>query len=187
MVRDLEANGQGNVIVELNSGGAHCCTIFQVFTWDPGTMTYRVAEHDFGDPGALVADIAGNGKLEFETADDRFGYAFAPFAYSGLPLQILSFANGRFRNVTRSFPSALAKDAAKWLRAFRSERRLQLGNGLIAAWAADEELLGHGALVRSTLAREAAQGHLRSRENYGPSGTAFVRALLRFLARAGYR
>lgn len=187
LVRDIEGEGEPAVIVELNTGGAHCCTIAQVFAYDPATMSYRRSERDFGDPGALITSLAGDGKLEFETADDRFAYEFAPFAYSGLPLQVLAFERGRFRDVTRSFPAALRKDAAKWLRAFRSERRLQLGNGLIAAWAADEELLGSDRLVRATLAREAAHGHLRSREGYGPSGRSFVSALLRFLHRTGYR
>lgn len=187
LIRDLEGSGEPNVIVELYTGGAHCCTIAQVLGYDPGTQTYRVAEHDFGDPGARITSVAGDGRLEFETADDRFAYEFAPFAYSGLPLQVLAFRAGRFADVTRSFPSALAKDAAKWLKAFRSERRLQLGNGAIAAWAADEELLGHDRLVRTTLEREASRHNLRSRENYGPSNSSFVRALLRFLKRTGYR
>ncbi len=187
LVRDLEGNGQPNVIVELYSGGAHCCTIFQVFSYDPGTMTYRAAEHDFGDPGAKITDVEGNGSLQLVTADDRFAYAFAPFAYSGLPLQVLAFRSGRFADVTRSYPAALAKDAAKWLAAFRAERHLQLGNGMIAAWAADEELLGHDRLVRATLSREASRDNLRSRESYGPSNGSFVRALLRFLKRSGYR
>ncbi len=187
VVRDLEGNGQPNVIVELYTGGAHCCTVFQVYSYDPGTMTYRLAERDFWDPGAKITDVAGNGSLQLLTADDRFAYAFAPFAYSGLPLQILAFRSGRFVDVTRSYPVAIAKDAARWLAAFRSERHLQLGNGLIAAWAADEELLGHDRLVRSTLSREASRGNLRSREGYGPSNASFVRALLRFLTRTGYR
>jgi len=187
LVRELEGAGEPSVVVELNTGGAHCCTIVQVFSYDPATMAYRRAERDFGDPGALVTSVAGDRRLEFETADDRFAYEFAPFAYSGLPLQILAFREGRFRDVTRSFGAALSKDAAKWLKAFRTERRLQLGNGLIAAWAADEELLGHDGLVRATLSREAAHGHLHSREGYGPSGRSFVRALLRFLHRTGYR
>ena len=52
----------------------------------PGTSTYRSVEQDFGDPGAVIADLAGDRRLEFESADDRFAYEFAPYAYSGLPL-----------------------------------------------------------------------------------------------------
>ena len=185
-VSDLEGSGEPDVLLHLYTGGAHCCTILQVFSYDPATLTYRSAERDFGDPGVKVLDVAGDGTLQLESADDRFAYEFAPFAYSGLPLRIFAFRGGSFRDVTRSFPAALAADAARWLKAFRAERRAGLGNGLIAAWAADEELLGHGLLVRSTLAREAAHHRLRSRERYGPSNGAFVRALMRFLRRTGY-
>jgi hypothetical protein len=186
-VADLEGGGEPDVVLHLYTGGAHCCTIVQVLHFDPATMTYALTERDFGDPGARIAALSGAGPLYFQTADDRFGYEFAPFAYSGLPLLILAFREGRFVDVTRGFPEALRKDAARWLRAFRASRDEGLGNGAIAAWAADEELLEHGALVRATLSREARFGHLRSRERYGPSGKTFAAALMRFLHRTGYR
>ena len=53
-VADLEGNGQPDAVVELNTGGTHCCTIVQVLSYDPGTMAYRLSERDFGDPGALL-------------------------------------------------------------------------------------------------------------------------------------
>ena len=37
---DLEHTGQPDVVLDLYSGGAHCCTIEQIFSFDPGTMTY---------------------------------------------------------------------------------------------------------------------------------------------------
>jgi hypothetical protein len=186
-VGDLEGDGQPAVVLELSTGGAHCCSIVQVFSFDPGTMTYRSVERDFGDPGALVTDLAGDGRLELESADDRFAYEFAAYAYSGLPLQIWSFTEGRFTDVTKQFPAAITADAARQLKGFLANRRQGYGLGLIAAWAADQELLGHDGLVRATLAREARHGRLRSRGHYGPSGHAFVVKLLRFLARTGYR
>jgi hypothetical protein len=184
---ELERNGEPNVVLQLYSDGAHCCTVVQVLTWDPREKSYVVAERDFGDPGDVIREPAGYPVPVFETADDRFAYRFAPYAYSGLPLAVLAFRDGRFVHVTRSFAAQIATDASRWLKAFRANRRNGLGNGVIAAWAADEELLGHDRLVRATLAREARHGNLRSREHYGPSGRAFVKALLRFLKRTGYR
>jgi hypothetical protein len=186
-VGDLEANGQPAIVLELSTGGAHCCSIVQIFSFDPGTMTYRSVERDFGDPGALVTDLAGDGRLELESADDRFAYEFTAYAYSGLPLQVWSFREGRFADVTRQFPTAIAADAARQFKGFLANRRQGYGLGLIAAWAADQELLGHDGQVRATLAREARNGRLRSRGHYGPSGHAFVAGLLRFLTRTGYR
>jgi hypothetical protein len=174
------------VVLELQTGGAHCCTIVQVYSYDPGAMAFRAVERDFGDPAALLVDVAGDGRLELESADDRFAYEFAPYAYSGLPLQIWSVRAGRLVDTTRSFPRALAADAGRQLAGFVKLRGQGLGLGLIAAWAADQELLGHGALVRATLSREAGHGRLRSREHYGPSGASFVAKLMRFLRRSGY-
>jgi hypothetical protein len=186
-VGDLEGNGQPAVVLELSTGGAHCCSVLQVFSFDPGTMTYRSVERDFGDPGALVTNLAGDGRLEIESADDRFAYEFTPYAYSGLPLQIWSFREGRFIDVTKQFPEAVAADATRQFKGFLANRRQGYGLGLIAAWAADQELLGHDGLVRTTLAREVRHGRLRSREHYAPAGRAFVVKLMRFLARSGYR
>ncbi len=185
-VDDLEGNHQPNVVLEINTGGAHCCTIIQVFSFDPGVMAYRSVEHNFGDPGALITDLAGDGRLELESADDRFAYAFSSYAYSGLPLQIWRFQEGRFVNATKEFPAAIATNAAGYLGAFRVDRRHGHGLGAIAAWAGDEELLGHGALVTRTLNREARLHNLRNAEGFGPSGQAFVAQLERFLKKTGY-
>jgi hypothetical protein len=186
-VGDLEGNGQPAIVLELSTGGAHCCSIVQIFSFDPGTMTYRSVERDFGDPGALVTDLTGDGRLELQSADDRFAYEFTPYAHSGLPLQIWSFTEGRFMDVTKQFPTAIAADAARQFKGFLANRRQGYGLGLIAAWAADQELLGHDGQVRATLAREARHGRLRSRGHYASSGHAFVAKLLRFLTRTGYR
>ena len=185
-VKELEGDGEPDVVVELNTGGAHCCTVVQVFSLDPGVQAYHVFEKDFGDPGAALLDLAGDGRLEFESADDRFAYAFASYAFSGLPLQIWRFQDNRFLDVTREFPQALAADAARQFKGFLATRHAGLGLGLIAAWAADEDALGHRGLVARTLAREARRGRLRSREAFTPSGDRFIEKLNRFLKRTGY-
>jgi hypothetical protein len=189
-VADLEGDGQPDVVLELSTGGAHCCTVVQVFSFDPGVMAYRPVEQDFGDPGALLSTLApaGGGKPGpvFRSADDRFAYAFTSFAFSGLPIQIWSFAGGRFKDVTRAYPKQIEADAGRQFKGFEANRRQGLGLGLLAAWAADEDMLGHRALVSRTLAREARMHRLRSREDAGPSGGAFVKRLGRFLKRNGY-
>jgi hypothetical protein len=186
LVKDLEGNHQPDVALELNSGGAHCCSIVQIFAFDPGVKTYRPIEHNFRDAGALLTDVSGDGRLEFESADDRFAYEFASFAYSGLPLQIWRFHDRRLRDATREFPKALAADASRQLSRFRANRRKALGLGFIAAWAADEYLLGHRALVSGTLAAEARRHRLNSADGLSPGGRAFIAKLKRFLKKTGY-
>jgi hypothetical protein len=185
-VLDLEHDGQPDVVLDLFTGGAHCCYVDQVFSFDPGTMTYVKTERNFGDPGAQIVDLSGDGRLEFLTKDDSFAYEFTDFAASGLPIQIFTFSARRFTDVTRSYPGLIAKDARYWMRAFRglAHDRYRDSVGVVAAWAADEELLGHSRLVKRFLATQARAGHLNSALGHG--GTRFVAALKRFLRRRGY-
>jgi hypothetical protein len=183
---DLEPGGEPSVVLDLYSGGAHCCSIAQVFSYDPAAGTYAVKEHDFGDPGYRFVDLQHNGLNEFLTADDSFAYEFTDFAASGMPIQILVFSDGRFRDVTRSYPRQIAKDAAGWLKAFKRQSSSHYADtvGVIAAWAADEDLLGHEAMVNRFLRQQAKAGHLNSA--LGGGGKRFVTKLKAFLRRRGY-
>jgi hypothetical protein len=188
-VIDLEHTGRPDVVLDLFSGGAHCCTVEQIFSVRPGTTTYDKVGREFGDPGARIVDLRRDGRYEFLTADDAFAYAFTDFAASGLPLQILTFTNGQFRDVTRSYPGLVAKDAAGWLHAFKrmAAQRYVDSVGVIAAWAADEDRLGHRRLVNRYLAKQVKAGHLNSGlAPDEPSGARFVAKLQRFLRRHGY-
>jgi hypothetical protein len=185
-VVDLEHTGRPDVVLDLYSGGAHCCTIVQIFSFDPGTMTYVKTERNFGDPEARIVDLGHNGRFEFLTADDSFAYAFTDFAASGLPIEIETFSIRHFTAVTRRYPRLIAKDAAIWLRAFKAQASEHYSDsvGVIAAWAADEDLLGHVKLVNRYLSQQAAAGHLNA--PFGAGGTKFVANLQKFLRRRGY-
>ena len=184
-VVDLEHTRQPDVVLDLYSGGAHCCTVEQIFSLDPGSSTYVETERDFGDPLVRIVDLAHNGGHELLTADDRFAYAFTDFAFSGLPIEIFKFSAGHFTDVTRHYRGAVARDAARWLRAFkRLAPRYRDSVGVIAAWAADEGLLGHSKLVRTYLAQQATAGHLNA--PFAARGKKFVAKLQRFLHAHGY-
>lgn len=182
---DLEHDGRPDVVLDLFSGGAHCCSIEQIFSYDAVRKTYVKSERNFGDPGAEIVDLAHNGRFEFLTADDRFAYEWTSFAASGLPVQVLTFSGGRFNYATRSYPKLIARDAATWLNAFHAtaQNGYQESEGTIAAWAADEELLGHGALVDQYLAQQATAGHLNGDV---VDGHKFISALHTFLRKLNY-
>ena len=67
------------------------------------------------------------------------------------------------------------------------KHNLSNGVGLIAAWAADEELLGRDGLVQSVLATRANQGHLRAGGGGNATGQAFIANLNAFLVKQGYK
>jgi hypothetical protein len=187
-VADLEHNGQPDVVLDLYSGGAHCCTIVQIFSFDPGTMTYVETETNFGDPDVQIVDLRNNGRFELLTADDSFAYEFTDFAGSGMPIEILTFSGGHFTDVTRSYPALVARNAALWLKAFKqmAEQHYSDSVGVVAAWAADEDLLGHVKLVNTYLAGQAKLGHLNSALYPHESGQRFIAKLKRFLRTRGY-
>jgi hypothetical protein len=188
-VLNLEHNGRPDVVLDLFSGGAHCCSIEQIFSLRPGTETYAKTERNFGDPGEQIVDLGHNRRYEFLTADDSFAGTFTDYAASGLPVQILTFSGRRFHNVTRRYPKLIGKDAARWLKFFKamSSQHYEDSVGVIAAWAADEDLLGHNKLVSSYLAEQLKAGHLNSGLSpEQPGGKKFVANLQRFLRAPGY-
>ncbi len=182
----LRRFGVPDVILGLYSGGAHCCFVDQVYRLDPKTNTFTKTEHDFADAGARIVDLNGDGNYEFLSADARISNAgFTDYADSPPPLQIWSFTQRTFDDITRRYPARLSTDAARWLRAFR--RQHGNGRGLIAAWAADEELLGHSGLVTSELAGALKAGNLGVPKGFGgPTPATFVTQLRALLHRLGY-
>ena len=48
----------------------------------------------------LATDLDGDGRYEFETRDNAFLYAFACYACSEAPLEVLAIENGAVKNVT---------------------------------------------------------------------------------------
>ncbi len=186
-VVDLNGDGQTEVVLDLFTGGAHCCSVDAIYSIDPTSGAVTQAEHSWGDPGATLADLSHDGRLEFVTADDRFAYAFDAFAFSGLPIEVERFAGGTFTDVTNAYPALVALDATRWYRLYRENIRTHTGLGALAAWAADEDRLGHAALVARTLSSENRLGHLRADGAPWKGGRAFINELGRFLAKTGYR
>jgi hypothetical protein len=185
-VIDIEHTGQPDVILSLWTGGANCCVVDQIFSYDPGTMTYSKTRRNFGSDGTGIEDLNHNGRYEFVTDNFAFKYEFTDGAASGLPLEILTFSDGKFTDVTRSYPKLITADAAKFLKYFKQSIKARPIDsvGLIAAWAADEDELGHSAQVASYLQKEAKAGDLRSPISAG--GEKFIKNLDKFLRQQGY-
>lgn len=186
--RRLSSNGT-QLMLGLYSGGAHCCSIVQIFNQAAGSRRWTRSSFNFGDPGYQLVDLNHDGTDEFLSADDRFAYEFTDYAASGMPLLIMRWSGGRFVDVTGTYPARIARDAAIWMKAFRQERQSHYNDttGIIAAWAADEDELGHAGMVASFLHHAAAAGQLNSGlGNEVPQNARFITALNRFLREQGY-
>ena len=183
-VEDLDADGEPEVIVDLYTGGAHCCYLSRFYRWN-GT-TYVSADRNFGDPGYRIADLDGDGVKELITADYRFGYAFTAFAFSVMPIRIYDLRAGSWELVTKRFPDRIRKDAKAAWKTFTKISRNEEPRGAIAAWTADQLMLGHKRYATRTLNR-LVRRHRLPGDGFAPkSQRKFVRNLLRFLAKRGY-
>ncbi|MEO9180366.1 MAG: hypothetical protein ABI298_01800 [Acidimicrobiales bacterium] len=182
----LEA-GAPDVVIGLYSGGAHCCFVDLVL-WPKSPSRLGAVSIVLGDPGALVKALPGSPYSAFVTADDSFAYKFTDFAASGLPIKILRFKAGRFVNVTGQYSSMIRADATRWLTAYRQTASSHYDDsvGLVAAWVADEYLLGRASEANHYLHLQVAAGHLHSLLNPSISGAQFVTQLHKFLQREGY-
>jgi hypothetical protein len=192
-VVSVDSDREPEVLVDLFTGGAHCCEATYLYDYRPRTGHYARFARNWGDPGYHLAFRGVHHPPVFVTGDDRFAYAFTAFVYSGWPIHILSFGHGRFHDATRHFRHAIAVDARRWWREFRTQRRSRDfdARGVLAAYVADDYLLGRRADAADKLHRALRAGDLRARNSPGfrdpqPSGRRYINALRRFLRRHGY-
>ncbi len=173
-------------VVDFYTGGAHCCFESLIVLTD-GAHPGRAVFHNWGDPGYEFKHEAGSTLIL--SADDRFAYAFTAFAASGLPVQVWTInRNGVLTNVTRTQPDLIKKDAQVWWKAYVSQRGKGVESdvrGVVAAWCADEYLLGQGPACTAELKTAVAKGYV-SGSGFWPSGAKFVAALHRSFSKWGY-
>jgi hypothetical protein len=185
-LRDLDGDGEPEILLDFWFGGAHCCYWTRIYRWDPHSNTYTNTAHFWGNIGYSLEDLNRASRLQLVSADDRFAYAFASFAGSGFPLQVWDYRSGRLVNTTRSYPALIARDAAlQWTSYGQARRHSTEVDGLLAAWAADESLLGRGATALTWLRRHSFVLSGLYDQQSG-SAQSYVKDLSVFLRQTGY-
>jgi hypothetical protein len=151
-VADLDLDGEPEVLVDTFSGGAHCCLTTRVLTWD-GTG-YQPRDVAWRDVGYALRDADGDGRPELVGADPRFSAVFTAFAASAFPPRVLQVEKGATVDVTRRFPKLVRADARVRLRDLRKARRGADVRGTLAAYVADQYLLGRGSVGTAEVDRQ---------------------------------
>lgn len=182
-VRDLDADGVPEVLVDLFTGGAHCCWSTVIFVPKDGTYKARLAS--WGNGFYEVEDRDGNGLKELRTTDDRFAEEFTAYAMSYRPPRVFSLIGQKLRDVTRSFPSLASEDIMEIDKLLPRARRGGDARGLIAARMADLALLGRSAEIGPYLDAARRRGDLKGTGPW-PAGARYKPALLKFLRKTGY-
>jgi hypothetical protein len=188
-VRDLDGDGEAEVLVLLHSSGAHCCSWSRVYRYDRPRSTYQPINHMWGNGSAepKVRNLDHDGKPEFLSQDDRFAYDFDGYAGSVRPIQIWSYRHAKFRDVTRRYPRLVSDDARAIWQIYLRYREKESVRGILPAWAADEYMLGRRGVVDQAMNRMLGRGDLAAYNNsYDPTGRAYIKALKALLRRTGY-
>jgi hypothetical protein len=92
---------KAQVLLTDYSGGAHCCTHYQLLDWIGGTWrTVDLGTRD-GEPlGTFPTDVDGDGVADVLDQDDRFAYAFGCYACSWMPPRIFNVRKGQVIDVS---------------------------------------------------------------------------------------
>ncbi len=184
-VRDLDGNGEAEVIADFYTGGAHCCLFSQIYRYTGSR--YVPLHHVWGDPSYALRDLNRDGLPELVSADDHFAYAFTSYAGSALPVQAWRYRAGHMTDVTRSFPGLVRKNAGMLWNDYEQEPTGEDADarGVLAAWMADQYLLGQQDAGWATLQQINAQGGL-SGDPIWPIGDAYLAKLRKLLTSLGY-
>ncbi|MGB3614876.1 MAG: hypothetical protein WBA10_13870 [Elainellaceae cyanobacterium] len=178
-VRDLDQDGEPEVVIDFYSGGAHCCWFTQVYRYDGDQVQYSMAEQYWGNGGsAPLEDLEGDGQPEFVSRDDRFAYQFASYADSAYPPQIWRYDGSEgFVDVTRQYPDRVYDEAyGLWQRYEQIRAEGRETKGALAAYLATKYLLD-----------QAEDGWQRVQTAYqGGDRPQFLADLSTFLQQTGY-
>jgi hypothetical protein len=189
---DLDGDGDAEVLVDRSDGFTPCCTLeTAILRRDPFTGAYRELDRHWGE-SYRVAHLGGDGTTQLLTGDLRFYERFAPrIAGFQLPTKILQLQSQGLVDVTRRHSDVVRRHTRSLDRLMRSTDAIADGRRSgdrtiaraalrpqLAAYTAEERLLGRRAVGDRRLAGEVRRHHVSA---------AFRRALLRFLVRTGYR
>jgi hypothetical protein len=175
-VVDLDGDGHLEVALVLRTGRGRCCSHLDVFR--ASGARYVASSRSFWGCKLAVRDL-GDRTPRVVACDSRFSGRFAAAADSLEPIRIWRVVAGRFVLATRAHPGAIRDDAARAWRHVEVYRGHRDVRGVLAAWVADELMLGR---ADSAWARVGA---LRRAGALG-AGAGYPATLRRQLAALGY-
>jgi len=98
-------------------------------------------------------------------------------------VRVLGYRRGRVTVQTKSYPSEIKRDSTALWREAMARRRGPSNQGIIAAWAADQCLLGRSAQAFRTIDRLSRSGRIHGER----TRVRFEKRLRSFLRRTGYQ
>ena len=189
--RDLDNDGEPEILVELYTGGANCCFYTQSYRFNPATNLYiaKVLRPGLSFPYTLK-DLNKDKVPEFKSVDYRFAYKYGSNADTPRPLRIFDWDAGKLVDVTLAYPGYAARDAADYYRGYLRYRKSKTINvrGLLAAYVASSYNAGNGAVAWRRVVAAYRRGEVDKKPGgeVGPFGRRYLTSLRSFLKKTGY-
>jgi hypothetical protein len=190
-VRDLDADGEPEVLVQLYTGGANCCYYSDSWRFDEAQNKYieKVLRPGLSFPYTL-RDLNKDGVPEFQSYDYRFAYKYGSNADTPRPLRIFDWRSGRLIDVTIAYPALAARDAADYYKSYLKYRKVKDVNvrGLLAAYLASSYNAKKGSVAWRRVVAAYRRGDVDKKfaGDVGPHGRAYLTSLRSFLKKLGY-
>ena len=103
---DLNKDGKKEILIEMYSGGAHCCT--SLYASEISGNGFVLSDSiNWGNSFYEIEDIDNDGKYEIAGVNDMFAYAFTNYAESRFSLLIYGYENNKFTDITGRFSSRI--------------------------------------------------------------------------------
>jgi len=177
-LRDLDGDGEAEVLLDLYSGGANCCLTTLIYRYRATGNTYVPVPVQLGRFGYSLRDLDRKGPVEIVATDVRLAGAFGvPSVAAVAPIRIFQLDRDGLADATRGFPGEVRKDLRAWRKEYPSFVRQKAPlKGILAAIAADTILLNDE--------KGTARIFRRIDTLYGRE---FGKRLRSFMGRRGYR
>ena len=110
---DINGDGTPEVIIEIYTGGAHCCFGTQVYSL--GETPELILDKPKSNAGGQFQDLDGDKIYEFVTYDDVLSYEYCPYVSSPFVKVIMAYdaEEGRYLPASPKFPEEYAEDIEK--------------------------------------------------------------------------
>jgi hypothetical protein len=189
-VLDLDGDGTGEAVLDLEEPGAYCCSHSVVVGAGPDGV-YRPLELDWGSFGSAPRYERSKGGYAIVGRDARLEERYTPHVLSFEPVRIWAWQHGALRDVSREQPLLVRRDlggllATRHQLLRRKDHATIDMRGLFAAIAGDRWLLGEQGEAIAELGWDVAYGRVQVASVPGPTGTRFPLKLLSLLVRLGY-
>ena len=158
-VRDLDADGEQEVLASLYTGGAHCCWVTKLFhgpDYKGPPDTYGFGLNPF-----RLRSLGRGPATELQLAVATEDFVPVSHAATGRALVMLNYKNGRFVDVTARFKKRLKRDMKAnkkaWLAYGRGNASAQ---GALAAYVVDLKRLGRDQKAEEEIQRAGRREQL---------------------------